>query len=280
MISSPPSVGCYYSRYLPRQLLPRIAPLVFTAFAAVLPIFPPNTGHCAIASGAPNIVLILADDLGWRDVGCYGSTFHETPNIDRLAARGVKFLQAYAASPLCSPTRASILTGQYPPKFVRELNALITDFLRDTEAILPVRNPTYGQVAAVPGDPLLGWKARSCEAVVKDHGLVVTGQGPAPFLGYGLGPQTGPAVVKVRARCAGGGAGKIEWLLTAQPTSATSVPFELPGGDWQEIAVKVPEPGPLGILRVYLPAASRPVEVQWIEVQCGATLRRWVFGAK
>lgn len=70
------------------------------------------------AGGAdrPNIVLILADDLGARDLGCFGSTFHETPNIDRLAARGVRLTNAYAASPLCSPTRASILTGQYPAR--------------------------------------------------------------------------------------------------------------------------------------------------------------------
>ena len=64
----------------------------------------------------PNIVFILADDLGWRDVGCFGSTFHQTPNIDALARRGMLFTQAYAANPLCSPTRASILTGQYPAR--------------------------------------------------------------------------------------------------------------------------------------------------------------------
>ena len=63
---------------------------------------------------SPNILFILADDLGWRDTGVYGSTFYRTPNIDRLAKRGMLFTEAYAASPLCSPTRASILTGQYP----------------------------------------------------------------------------------------------------------------------------------------------------------------------
>ena len=64
----------------------------------------------------PNVVFILADDLGWRDLGVYGSTYHETPNIDRLATRGLRFTQAYAANPLCSPTRASILTGLYPAR--------------------------------------------------------------------------------------------------------------------------------------------------------------------
>lgn len=62
----------------------------------------------------PNIVFFLVDDLGWTDVGCYGSSFYETPNIDKLAENGVKFTNAYAASHVCSPTRASILTGKYP----------------------------------------------------------------------------------------------------------------------------------------------------------------------
>ncbi|MGI6367000.1 MAG: sulfatase [Anaerolineae bacterium] len=64
----------------------------------------------------PNIVFILIDDMGWRDLGCYGSSFYETPHIDALAARGVRFTNAYAACPVCSPTRASILTGKYPAR--------------------------------------------------------------------------------------------------------------------------------------------------------------------
>ena len=62
----------------------------------------------------PNIVFFLADDLGWRDLGCYGSRFYETPNLDALAASGTRFTEAYASCPVCSPTRASILTGKYP----------------------------------------------------------------------------------------------------------------------------------------------------------------------
>ncbi|HUS91116.1 MAG TPA: sulfatase [Phycisphaerae bacterium] len=64
----------------------------------------------------PNVLFILADDLGWRDTSLYGSRFYETPNIDALAKRGVMFTQAYAANPLCSPTRASIMTGLYPAR--------------------------------------------------------------------------------------------------------------------------------------------------------------------
>ncbi|GHB65437.1 sulfatase [Persicitalea jodogahamensis] len=64
----------------------------------------------------PNVVFFLVDDLGWTDIGAFGSSFYETPNIDALAARGMKFTSAYAACPVCSPTRASILTGKYPAR--------------------------------------------------------------------------------------------------------------------------------------------------------------------
>src|SRR5436190_8362039 len=68
-------------------------------------------------SAAPwNVVLILADDLGWRDLGCTGSTYYETPAIDRLASQGMRFTQAYSACNVCSPTRASIMTGKYPAR--------------------------------------------------------------------------------------------------------------------------------------------------------------------
>ena len=64
----------------------------------------------------PNIVFFLVDDLGWSDVGCYGSTFHETPNIDRLSREGMRFDNAYSTCHVCSPSRASILTGKYPAR--------------------------------------------------------------------------------------------------------------------------------------------------------------------
>ena len=64
----------------------------------------------------PNIVIMLADDLAWADVGCYGSSFHETPSLDRLAAEGMRFTNGYAAHMSCSPSRAALLTGRYPPR--------------------------------------------------------------------------------------------------------------------------------------------------------------------
>lgn len=64
----------------------------------------------------PNVVFFLVDDLGWSDLGCYGSQFHESPNIDNFATEAVRFTNAYAACHVCSPTRASIMTGKYPAR--------------------------------------------------------------------------------------------------------------------------------------------------------------------
>jgi len=75
----------------------------------------------------PNIIFILADDLGWAELGCYGNTFNETPNLDRLAKQGMRFTDAYAAAPVCSPYRAALMTGQYPARIG------ITDYLRPND---------------------------------------------------------------------------------------------------------------------------------------------------
>lgn len=64
----------------------------------------------------PNIIIILIDDLGARDLGCCGSSFYETPHLDRLASEGMRFTDAYASCPVCSPSRASLLTGKYPAR--------------------------------------------------------------------------------------------------------------------------------------------------------------------
>ncbi|WP_372845709.1 sulfatase-like hydrolase/transferase, partial [Pontiella sp.] len=68
------------------------------------------------ANEQPNFVFLLVDDLGWGDFGCYGSEFHETPNIDKLASQGMLFKNGYAACTVCSPSRAAILTGCYPAR--------------------------------------------------------------------------------------------------------------------------------------------------------------------
>lgn len=66
----------------------------------------------------PNIIVFLIDDLGWRDVGCNGSDYYQTPHIDQLAAEGVRFTDGYAACAVCSPTRAALLTGKYPARLL------------------------------------------------------------------------------------------------------------------------------------------------------------------
>jgi arylsulfatase A-like enzyme len=65
----------------------------------------------------PNIIVILTDDMGFGDIGCYGGTFTPTPNLDRMAKQGIKFTQYYSASPICSPSRTGILTGMAPAKW-------------------------------------------------------------------------------------------------------------------------------------------------------------------
>ncbi|TKJ38732.1 MAG: arylsulfatase [Planctomycetes bacterium B3_Pla] len=116
---------------------------------------------CVSASSGPhkrpNVIFILIDDMGWPDVACYDSKFHETPNIDRLADQGMKFTDAYAACPVCSPTRASIMAGQYPARVG------ITDFIpghwRPYEKLvvpenrlqLPLESVTIGEVLKEQG---------------------------------------------------------------------------------------------------------------------------------
>ncbi len=95
----------------------------------------------------PNIIMILADDLGWMDCGAYGSRYYQTPHIDTLARRGMTFTNAYAASPLCSPTRASIMTGQYPAR-------------------TRITTPACHLPPLPPDRPMLGEKADARHAVV------------------------------------------------------------------------------------------------------------------
>jgi len=82
----------------------------------------------------PNVVFIFADDLGWGEPSCYGHSLNETPNIDLMAANGIRFTHAYASSTVCSPSRAGLMTGQTPPR-----NG-ITDYLRpDAEWHIPLK---------------------------------------------------------------------------------------------------------------------------------------------
>ncbi|HUU99010.1 MAG TPA: sulfatase [Phycisphaerae bacterium] len=84
-----------------------------------------GTGAGGLTTKRPlNFVIVLVDDLGWTDLGCFGSRYYETPNIDRLASQGMRFTNAYAACAVCSPTRAAVLTGRYPAR------TGVTDWIR------------------------------------------------------------------------------------------------------------------------------------------------------
>lgn len=96
-------------------------------FALAASLLPLNCrGH---GERKPNIVLILVDDMGWTDLGCFGSRYYETPNIDRLCVSGMKFTQGYAACAVCSPTRAAIMTGRHPARLG------ITDWIHPTHRL-------------------------------------------------------------------------------------------------------------------------------------------------
>lgn len=85
-------------------------------FAIFILLLTSLTLHAADPLQRPNVVLVLADDLGWIDLACFGSDLHETPHLDRLARDGMRFTQNYSACTVCSPTRAALMTGKYPAR--------------------------------------------------------------------------------------------------------------------------------------------------------------------
>ncbi len=107
--------------------------------AALMLGAPGNPGVPAPPKGAGgwNVVFVLVDDLGWADLGCYGHRWHETPRVDQLAREGIRFTDAYAACPVCSPTRASVLTGKYPARL--NLTDFIPGHLRPWARLIPPR---------------------------------------------------------------------------------------------------------------------------------------------
>jgi len=147
----------------------------------------------------PNIVLILMDDLGWKDLSCTGSEFYETPNLDRLSSEGIQFTQAYAACPVCSPSRASIMTGKYParvgvtdwidwskhchPMKGRLIDAPYTDHLPHTEISLARALKPGGYRTWHVGK----WHLGGAGCLPTDHGFdfnVAGGKHGMPHKGY------------------------------------------------------------------------------------------------
>lgn len=105
----------------------------------------------------PNIVFLLVDDVGWGDFGCYGATFNETPNIDKLSKDGMLFTNGYAASAVCSPSRAAILAGKYPAKLQ------LTDWIGG-------HNYAYAKLAVPDWNKQLAHKEKLLPEVLKEQG--------------------------------------------------------------------------------------------------------------
>lgn len=155
-----------------------------------------NAGKEPVSQNKPNIVIILADDLGWRDLSCTGSTFYETPAIDRLAAGGMRFTQSYAAANVCSPSRAALMTGKCPARLHttnffggnrkgKLLPPEYRQFLPTTETTIAEALGAHGYRTAIAGKWHLGGKGSQPQ----DHGFdVVIGAGTAP----GKGPADDP----------------------------------------------------------------------------------------
>lgn len=108
------------------------------------------TSQCPGAERPPNFVLIVADDLGYGDVGCYGSTINATPSIDALARSGLRFTDFHSAGPMCSPTRAAMLTGQYQQRFGRLFDSAISG-VRDRDRGLPLKAVTIAELLSQQG---------------------------------------------------------------------------------------------------------------------------------
>lgn len=160
----------------------------------------------AAAAKRPNIVFILADDFGWADVAFNGNTFYETPNLDRLAAGGLRFNQAYAACAVCSPTRASIQTGKYPARLG------ITDWIPGTK-------PANPRLLCQPTKAELPLEERTIAEALRDGGYRTAFIGKWHLGDHGFLPQDQGYDTNV----AGGKYG--------QPPKGYFAPYEIEGLD-------------------------------------------------
>ena len=148
-----------------------------------------------------NVVFILVDDLGWTDLGCQGSKFYETPNIDYLAREGMRFTQAYAACTVCSPTRAALMTGKYPARL--HLTDWIAGHIRpkaklkvpDWQMHLPLEERTIAEAFQAAGYATASigkWHLGGPEFYPEHQGFDVNlggcerGQPPSYFSPYGI----------------------------------------------------------------------------------------------
>lgn len=191
---------------------------------------------------------------------------------------GTDFLELYNLKEDLGETKnlASEQSG-----LTQELNLLIDDFLKESDAVIPKLNPAYKKAETVDrqsGDPLKGWLARNCEASAAPQVLTISSTTANPFLGFAAGGATGPGTLSFRVKAPKGGTGIIEWIPPGGAASESrSVAYEFAAGDWQEVRVDLPADARIGILRLYLPAQKQSVELDWIHLQSASKPRRWDF---
>lgn len=238
---------------------------------------PPETEPAPAAEPArpTNVVFILVDDLGWADLGYAGSSFYQTPNIDRLAASGMVFTDAYAACPVCSPTRASILTGKTPARTdttdwfgAPQQDAVLAQIQRGEDnrwTRLPLVGANY-----VPHLPL---EEHTLAEAFRDAGYATFFAGKWHLGGDGFGPTTQGFDINIAGFHRGGpyGGGKYFHPFTGMPNLTSEEGDHLPARLAEETAdfITAHKDAPffayLSFYSVHTPLMGRPDLVQRYE---------------
>lgn len=170
------------------------------------------------------------------------------------------------------------------PELVKELDTLIEQFLTNTKAVLPAPNPAFDPTKYRPeleGKPTLdqkagapnknaaapiGWRAANCKGEIKGGIIHLTEMGDTSFLGLTAGKLSGASTATIRIKTKPG-VSHLDWLPDGPAGKAQSVEYIAKGGEWEEISVKVPATGPLGVVRLYFPKETTAAQVDWIRLQ-------------
>ena len=165
----------YFHKYLKQMSISSRPIFLYAVLIAT------SVGVTSRAQERPNIVFILTDDLGYTDLGCYGNPFNETPHIDSLAKTGMKFAQAYSSSPVCSPSRAGLLTGIHPAR--HHLTNFLVGARTDPDSpVIPAKWKKYLPSSETTLAEIFSGKGYTCGMVGKWHlgsadSLLPTAQG-------------------------------------------------------------------------------------------------------